>query len=303
MSMSLFTHQVQSPVYVPNQTFSLSTVPALAVLSSYSHFNNQTQKTNTKMKLSAVIALSFLSSALAAGPADNVNAVLKEIQGALSSFDTVIKAYSGGPGDALTKANKNVEDIIGKGAKSISAGADLTLNDAVSITATVQGLQSVLETTLKDLESAGPKLAAAGECSSVTSQLAAQKNAANSLEAAITGKTPPEARSIAKQLGGQVGAAVTATQGKFTTICANAPKGAPASGASGGASVPTSGTAAGGASGAAAGASSGSTGSKTGAGTATSSSAPAPKTFTGSGNSLQAAQGLAFGVAAAFFAL
>jgi hypothetical protein len=239
------------------------------------------------MKLSTAIVFSFLSSALAAGPADNVNAVLKDIGDALRSFDTTIKAYTGGPAvDALNKASAKVEDITSKGAKSIAAGADLTLNDAVSITTNVQGLQTVLDSTLKDLEGVGPQLASAGQCSSITAQLTSQNAAAKALEAAITAKAPNETKGIAKQLGGQVGASISATQSKFTTICANAPKGAPPAGGS-------TGGAAGGSSG----------GSKTGAGSATSSTAPKPAVFPGSANSLSACRGLALGVAAAFLAM
>jgi hypothetical protein len=238
------------------------------------------------MKLSAAIAFSFLSSALAAGPADTVNKVLTDISGALKTFDTTIKAYTGGPNvDALNKASGKVEEITTSGAKAIADGTDLTLNDAVSITATVQGLQATLDGTLKSLEGVGPKLAEAGQCASITGQLASQNTAAKKLEAAITSKTPKEAKDIAKQLGGAVGASISATQAKFSTICANAPKGAPAAAPAAGGAAPAA--------------------SKAGAAPAAASSgAPKPVAFNNTGNTLTTqAQGLALGVVAAFLML
>jgi hypothetical protein len=255
------------------------------------------------MKYSAVSA-ALVGSAMAAGAADNVNQVLNDISSAIKSFDSSIKGYGGGDAAQLNAAAAKIQTITASGAKTIAGGPDLTLNDALSITTNVNGLQTILDSTLSDLEGIGSKLASAGQCGSIQSQLSSQADAAKALQNAIADKAPTETKPVAIQLGGQVGASIQKTQGKFKEICANAPS-APSGGSSSGADHSAGGHSS---SGSGSGSSSGSSttgssstgtkGSKAGA----SSTAPKPAVYTGAASQL-AYSPVMLGAIVAIFAL
>jgi len=248
---------------------------------------------------SAAVALALGGSAVAAGGADTVNAVLTAIADDLKKFDSAIKGWSSGPIDSLTAASKQIQSETESGAGKINAGDNLSLVDAAGITSNVQGLQSQLDATLQDLKDIGSKLAAGGHCDNIQGQLKSQYSAASSLQDAITGKAPPEAKSIAQQLGGAIGASLKDTQAYFDKTCAGAPSGGSSSGpapASGSTPKP---------------ASSGSPSSPSGSGShpasgshakpATTSSVPKPATYTGAGSTVKVP--FAVALALAVFAL
>jgi hypothetical protein len=251
------------------------------------------------MKVSAAVSAAFAGSAMAAGAADTVNQVLNDINSALKSFDTAIKGYTGGSADALNQAAGKIQSITSSGAQKIASGSDLTLNDAVSITTNVQGLQTTIDATLSDLEGIGSKIASSGQCGVITSSLTSQNTAAKALQDAITQKAPTETKSIAQQLGGKIGASISNTQSKFATICAGAPSGGSSSSGSSSSSSGSSGSSGSSSSGHAAGGHSGSptTGSRA------SSAVPKPAQYTGSATSLSACRALGLGFAAAILAL
>jgi len=259
---------------------------------------------------SAAFALALSGSAMAGG-ADGVNAVLKEISDDLKSFDTAINGWSSGPIDTLDAASKKIQSVTEGGAQKINAGESLTLVDAAGITANVQGLQTQLDTTLSDLKSKGDKLVSGGHCANIQSQLKSQGVAAQGLQDAITGKAPTEAKGIAQQLGGAIGASIKETQSYFDKACAGAPSGGPTASAPKGA-----GAGAGSSSGAGAGGSSPSGGSAShsgghaagsGSGTAgaakpaTTTAVPKPATYTGAGSTVKVP--FAIALALAVFAL
>ncbi|KAF2666637.1 hypothetical protein BT63DRAFT_313451 [Microthyrium microscopicum] len=254
------------------------------------------------MKYSAVTVAAFAGSAMAAGGADAINSVLNDINTSVKSFDSAVKGYSGGDAQALLQASSKIQSITADGAAKIAAGSDLTLNDAVSITTNVQGLQGTLDSALSDLEGAGPALAKAGKCSEITSQLSAQADAAKKLQDAVTLKAPTETKSIAQQLGGKIGSSIASTQGKFKQICAGASS-APSSGSSSGSSdhagMPGM---AGSSSSGSSSSSSSSTGSKTKSGKhSASSTVPKPAQYTGAASTMTAPALMA--LVAAVFAL
>jgi len=256
------------------------------------------------MKTTAALSLALAGSAMAAGAADTVNQVLSDINTGIKSFDSAIKAYTGGDASAVNAAASKIGQLTTDGAAKIAAGADLTLNDAVSITTNVQGLQTTLDSALSDLEGIGSKLASAGQCGTIKSQLASQNTAAKALQDAIANKAPAETKAIAVQLGGKVGASIQATAGKFDTICAGAPSGGSSSGSAPPPSGGTSGTdhsGHGSSSAAPASPSAPATASKPKG--AASSTAPKPAQYTGSASTLNAARALGLGAVAAFFAL
>jgi hypothetical protein len=184
------------------------------------------------MKFSSTISLALAGTAMAAGAADTINQVLSDITTAMKSFDSTIKSYTGGDSKSLVDAAGKIQQLTEGGAAKIAAGADLTLNDAVSITTTVQGLQGNLDSTLSNLEGIGPALAKAGGCGTWQSSLSAQGAAAQKLQEAITQKAPAETKPIAQQLGGKIGASIANTQSKFKDICAGAPSGGSSTGGS-----------------------------------------------------------------------
>jgi hypothetical protein len=180
---------------------------------------------------SAVIALA--GTAYAAGNADTVNKVLSAINSDLGAFDQTIKAYTGGSDiAAMTAASDKIEADTKNGAKDIAAGTELSTTDAVSITTSVSNLQTSLDAALGDLKEKGEKLAAAGQCKTIQSQLDSQSVAASALADAITSKTPQELKGVGAQLSGQISASIKTTQDYFKTACANAPS-APAGGSGG----------------------------------------------------------------------
>jgi len=256
---------------------------------------------------SAALALALSGSAMAGG-ADTVNAVLKEISDDLKSFDSAIKGWQSGDISALNAASSKIQSATEGGASKISSGESLTLVDAAGITANVQGLQTQLDTTLGDLKSIGDKLAKEGQCSNIQGQLKSQSNAAQSLQDSITGKAPPEAKQIAQQLGGQIGASIKETQAYFDKACAGAPSGGAGGAPAGGSgSAPKSGGAppAGGAAPPAgsmpAGHNMGGSSSGPSGKPATTTSAPKPATYAGAGSTVKVP--FAVALALAVFAL
>jgi len=266
---------------------------------------------------SAALALAISGSATAGG-ADVVNSVLAQIADDLKSFDTAITGWTSGPTDQIDAASKKIQIDTEGGAQKISAGESLSLVDAAGITANAQGLQTQLDTTLNDLMSIGEKLAAAGQCSSIQSQLKSHATVAQGLQDAIANKAPPEAKPIAQQLGGKIGATIKNTQSYFEKTCVGAPS-APSSGASG--SSPkssTSGSGSGSGAGTGATGGPGSSGSGSGSGSgghgagghgtasgpskpATTTAVPKPATYTGAGSTVNVP--FAVALALAVFAL
>jgi hypothetical protein len=241
---------------------------------------------------SAAVALALSGSAVAGG-ADTVNAVLKQISDDLKSFDSAIKGWTGSDISSLESASKQIQSTTEGGASKINAGDSLSLVDAAGITSNVQGLQNQLDTTLADLKAISDKIAAGGFCSNIQGQLKSQGVAASALQDAITSKSPTEAKSIAQQLGGKIGASIIDTQSHYDKACAGAP--GPSGGAAGGGSSGSSSS-----SGAPAGtAPKPATASNAGSGhggasghgssskPATTSAVPKPATYTGAGSSVQ----------------
>jgi len=246
------------------------------------------------------VAAALVGSSMAAGGADAVNSVLNDINTSIKSFDSAVKSYSGGDAQQLLQSANKISSITSDGAKTIASGADLTLNDAVSITTNVQGLQGTLDSALSDLEAAGPKLASGGSCSDMNKSLNGQIEAAKALQDAVTSKAPTETKSIAQQLGGKIGSSLASTQAKFQQICAGAPSsGSSSSGSSGHSSHDSMGTSSSGAA-APVSSSSGKTGGSKTKGSA-SSTVPKPAQYTGAASAVSASGLLA--LVAAVFAL
>lgn len=263
------------------------------------------------MKYSAAVTVALAGSAMAAGGADAINSVLNDINSAVKSFDTAVKGYSGGDAQAVLQASSKIQSLTADGAKTIAAGSDLTLNDAVSITTNVQGLQGTLDGALSDLESAGPALAKAGQCGEMSKQLSSQAEAAKALQDAVTLKAPTETKSIAQQLGGKIGSSIAATQSKFKELCAGAPSSGSSSGSSSSSSgghssgghsdMPASGSSGSSSSGSSSSGAASSSGSKTKGKSSASSTVPKPAQYTGAASTISASGLLA--LVAAVFAL
>jgi len=247
---------------------------------------------------SAAIALALSGSAVAAGGADTVNAVLSAIADDLKKFDSAINGWSGGDTATMDAASKQIQSDTEGGASKIAAADALSLVDAAGITANVQGLQTQLDNTLADLKKIGQKLASSGQCGNIQGQLKSQGNAAQSLQDAITSKTPPEAKSIAQQLGGAIGASIKETQSTFDQLCAGASSSGPSGSSSG--SSPKPATSSGSGSSAPAG-HSGGHGAGSSSKPATTSSVPKPATYTGAGSTVKVP--FAVALALAVFAL
>jgi Hydrophobic surface binding protein A len=302
----------------PHNSDHLPTV-LLCIIAQNIHSFKPKPKKSFKMKFTtAAAALALSGSAMAAGGADTVNAVLATIADDLKKFDTAINGWKGGDIGTLDSASKQIQGDIDAGVQKINSGDSLTLVDAAGITSNVQGLQTQLDATLGSLKSIGDKLASGGQCSNIQGQLKTQSVSAQGLQDAITGKAPPEAKQIAQQLGGKIGESLAQTQAYFDKTCAGAPSAGASSSSSGGASsgaAPAGGSSSGSSSSGAApagGAASGSGSSSSSpkpaqsgghghAKPATTSGVPKPATYTGAGSTVQVP--FAVALALAVFAL
>jgi ribosomal protein S20 len=251
------------------------------------------------MKYAAAISAALVGRA--AAQASVVNSVLSDIQTNIKAFDSAISAYGGGPATALEAAANKIDSAVTGGAAKISGGSDLALTDTLAITGNVQSLQTALDGALTKLVAIAPKLAAAGECQKTAALLTKQQAGAKALQDAVANKAPAEARSIASQLGGQVGESIAKAASSVQAKCGSAPA-APASGSSGAAAAaPASGSTS---------SSSGSAPAAPVSGTKTygekphvTSTVPSPAGYTGAASANGVPSALIVGAVAAYLAL
>lgn len=164
--------------------------------------------------------------------------IITKIVGDVGTLDTAINGYTSGDTSGVLSAGKGLLDDINSGVASAKASADLSQNDALSLTTPIQGLQSATEGVIKDLTAKKCAFVTAGKAADVLSNLQDQLTASQALAAAITSKVPQALQTIAAQLSAGI---ATALQGgvdsfKDTSSCPAAPGGGSSSSA-----APTSG--------------------------------------------------------------
>lgn len=126
--------------------------------------------------------------------------VLSGIQDVVSSFDTDVKAYTGGSGDNLISDSTDIITATNKGVTTLSSQATLSETDALGLTSPVQDLTKEIQTAIGDLIDKKSQLVAAGRGATVESSLNDQYDAAKKLSDTITSKVPSELSGIAASL-------------------------------------------------------------------------------------------------------
>jgi len=207
--------------------------------------------------------------------------VISTIVSDVGNLDTAVKGFTTDAGPSLTAA-KTLLDDINAGVATAKGSADLSQNDALSLTTPIQGLQSATEGLIKDLTDKKCAFVTAGKASDVLTNLQDQLTASKALADAITAKVPQALQSIAAQLSSGIATAVQGgiTSFKDTSSCPAAPGGGSSSSAAPSSGPSSSATATTGASSAGPTASPSAKPTKP-AGNATVSGAPPPSTYTG----------------------
>jgi len=167
--------------------------------------------------------------------------VITKIVGDVGTLDTAITGYSSGDASGVLSAGNALLTDIQSGVTTAKGSADLSQNDALSLTTPIQGLQSATENVIKDLTAKKCAFATAGKAGDVLTNLQDQLTASQALADAITSKVPQALQSIAAQLSSGIATALQGgiTSFKDTSSCPAAPGG----GSSSSAAAPSSGAA------------------------------------------------------------
>jgi len=159
--------------------------------------------------------------------------IITKIVGDVGTLDTAITGYSSGDASGVLSAGKGLLGDINSGVTSAKASADLSQNDALSLTTPIQGLQSATENVIKDLTAKKCAFATAGKAGDILTNLQDQLTASQALADAITSKVPQALQSIAAQLSSGIATALQGgiTSFKDTSSCPAAPGGGSSSSA------------------------------------------------------------------------
>ncbi|OAR01912.1 hypothetical protein LLEC1_01257 [Akanthomyces lecanii] len=148
------------------------------------------------------VALTFASTAMAgivARDASVVKGVISTSQTDIDSVKTAVDAYKGDKTDLVKAADQLVSDLKA-GKTKVEGSDDLSLNDAVDLTAPVQSLTKSGSALTDSLTARKSEVEKAGECKTVQDQIAAISESSKGLIDAVTAKVPEAAQSIAKSL-------------------------------------------------------------------------------------------------------
>ncbi|CRG91626.1 hypothetical protein PISL3812_08676 [Talaromyces islandicus] len=131
---------------------------------------------------------------------DTFQSVLSGIQDVVGTFDTDVKAYSGGDTSKLISDSDDIISTTNKGVSTLSSQPTLSETDALGLTSPVQDLTKKIQTAINDLIDKKSQLVAAGGGATVESGLQDQYDAAKKLSSTITSKVPSELSGIAASL-------------------------------------------------------------------------------------------------------
>ncbi|OAA57814.1 cell wall galactomannoprotein Mp2/allergen F17-like protein [Cordyceps fumosorosea ARSEF 2679] len=144
-------------------------------------------------------ALAVNTNLLAARDAATVTSILGDVKKDLEALDSTVKSYSGDKAPLL-KASNDLITTLKDGKTKVDASAELSLNDAVTLTSPVQDLTKSGEALTTDLKAFRPTIEKEGECVLVRTQVGNVNDASQALIKAVIAKVPQEAQTIASQL-------------------------------------------------------------------------------------------------------
>jgi len=161
------------------------------------------------------ISLVILAGAVAAAPSSkrdlaSIQKAITNVQTALGSLDTAVKALSSDPNTAapILTASTGVQGAIKQATTDITASAVLSLNDALSLQNVATGLTTSVQTTVTDLTAKKAVLDQLGVTSVAVQSLTQQKTDSAALGKAIVSKVPAIGQSIAQQSIDKINAAI-----------------------------------------------------------------------------------------------
>jgi len=155
------------------------------------------------MKTSTILStFAFASGAFA--QIATVTDVISKVGTATTALDTAIKGYSGGDVSAILSANADVNSVVAAGITAVNGISQLALNDALGLTTPVQGLATIVGTTIDDLLAKKSQIVAAGAGAKIEEGLKAQLSGAQDLAKAISAKVPADVAPIASQLSATI---------------------------------------------------------------------------------------------------
>ncbi|KLU91074.1 hypothetical protein MAPG_09597 [Magnaporthiopsis poae ATCC 64411] len=128
-----------------------------------------------------------------------INAVVTDTDTRLKELTTAINNFNGDPAQLLT-ATTNMLNSLNKGVTDIAATTPITLNDAVTLQATVTTLQNDGNALIQALNSKKSAFENAGLCEVVFKQAGDMGDVAKKLIDTVVTKVPQEVQPLAKQV-------------------------------------------------------------------------------------------------------
>lgn len=164
-----------------------------------------------------------------------VQQVISSVGSGISALNDAVTAFDGSDATALTDASTSLTQTITDGTATVSATDALTLQDALSLTNTVQDLTAQSQTLTDNLNGKKSAIEAAGLCATVRDQAAQLSSGSQALIDAIVSKVPTDAQTIAGQLASGLTDVLAQNSANFAEgSCVDA------AGGGGGASAPAS---------------------------------------------------------------
>jgi len=159
------------------------------------------------MKLSTVllaVGASSVSGSLVLRDLATIQGVLSQVSQQVDKLSTAVKSFSGDPGP-LSSANDQLISILKDGTSKVSGTSALTQNEALSVTSSVQQLNTSVADAVDALIAKKSDFVSANAGGIILQDLQAQKSGSDALAAAITSKVPTALQGVAAQLSGDIG--------------------------------------------------------------------------------------------------
>lgn len=148
--------------------------------------------------------------------------VFAAVQTNIDSLDQAVLGWTCNPGPVL-KASYGLVSTIKSGITTVSANANLTLSESLSLLTPVQNLKTHAQTLVTDLKAKKAQIQTDFECDVVRQTIADMATNSQGLVDATISKVPPEAQDIAKgQAQGIIDVLNDAQTSFNTTNCVNA---------------------------------------------------------------------------------
>lgn len=147
--------------------------------------------------------------------------VLDNVDTGLKNLDTVVKAYTSGPGTSVINSANQLVTTINTGKTTIDGQPQLSLSEALALQDPVEVLTASAKTLVDDLTAKRPLFISNNLCTTSRDLVGKISTAANSLINAVVAKVPSAAQGIAERLVRDLRAELARAQTNFNA--ANCP--------------------------------------------------------------------------------